>query len=145
MKMKAMYAGHLTLTAIDRLGNRFIYDTPNIITYGAAKCSAHALVGETAFMASDLAVGTGSTAAARGDTALVTEAYRQSLGTPTFPFVGQVEFAVTLDFVCDANGFTLREAGIFTVNNTLLARQVHSSVSKDSNFQLEYRWRIVFT
>jgi len=145
MKLNATCEGHLTLTAIDRKGNKFIYDTPNIITFGAAKSAAHALVGETAYMAAELGVGDGVTPATRSDTALDSEAYRQSLGTPTFPFVGQVEFAVTLDFICGANGFFLTEAGIFTTNNTLLARQVHSSVEKDSNFQLEYRWRIVFT
>jgi hypothetical protein len=144
------YQGHLTLTAIDRKGNRFVYDTPNLITYGAATGLSHAMMGETAYMLKYLAVGTGNTTPARSQTALVTEVYRKTLPAPTFPLVagveiGQVEFDILLDFG-EANGNALTEAGLFAANGTLLfARQIHSSVTKDSNYQLEYRWRIIFT
>lgn len=137
------------MTAIDRRGNRFIYFTPNIITYEARQVMAHALVGETDYMVTTMAFGSDNTAASRGDTALVAQTYTKSVGTPTFPLVasqeiGQVLFTVLLDFD-EANGDTFQEAGLLAANSSLVARQVHSSVTKDSNFQLEYRWLLIFT
>ena len=144
------YHGQLTITAIDRQGNRFIYDTPNLLMYGAAVSCSHVLLGETDYAATYIAFGSSNTAPVRGDTALGTEVYRKTLPTPGFPQVlgleiGQVQFGILLDF-SEANGFTLQEAGLYASNTTLLlARQIHAAIVKDSNFQLEYRWRIIFT
>jgi hypothetical protein len=150
MRDQPQIYGQLQVTAIDRNGSRFIYDTPNVITYGAATAASHVLMGETAYSIAYMAFGTGNTAPVRGNTALDAEVYRTSVGTPTYPLVagleiGQVLFDVLLDFGV-ANGNALTEAGLFASNGTLLlARQVHSAITKSSNYQLEYRWQLIFT
>ena len=151
LPQKSGYLGALSIRSWDRNGNSYIYRTPNLITYSAAKMSAHALMGETAFRVKYLGVGTGTTAPSRSDTSLQTESHREEITAFSFPTVdgseiGQVEFTVFLDFDSPANGSTLTEAGLIAENGSnLFARQVHVSVVKDSNFKLEYRWRIVFT
>lgn len=143
--------GELLVTAIDRKGNRFAYLTPNLLTFSASKAAAHFLMGETAYMAATLRVGTGGTAPARTDTALGGEIHSETITTVAFPTdgvdeIGQVTFSVFIDYnEPETDGQVLQEAGLFSTNGLLIARQVHGPVTKDSNFKLEYRWRIVFT
>lgn len=137
--------GELQIIVTDARGNRYEYDTPNIITYGAARVAAHALVGDTDFYAAKIAVGTGSTPPTRDDTALVAQIYEENLPSPSFPYVGQVQVGVVLGNNHVTDGQELREVGLFTSTNILIARQIHAPIMKDTMFQVEYRWRIVFT
>jgi len=67
---------------------------------------------------------------------------------------GTVEFTATLG-AADANGFTLREAGLFTrgitdnpattAGEAIFSRQVYPDQAKSAAITLEYRWRITFT
>ena len=140
--------GQLIVTAIDRKGGLFVYKTPNTLTNEAARQVSHLLVGDNFanLKVTEFKVGTGSTAPLRTDTDLETPVHQQAVTEITFPDVGQVEFKMVLDFVTAANGFQLVEAGLFSADgNSLFARQVHTVISKDENYKIEYRWRIVFT
>lgn len=141
--------GHLSVTAIDRLGNRTLYDTPNTLMNEASRVASHVLVGDDLanLAVNRLAVGTGTTPPVRADTSLENEVHQQAVDEFIFPAApGQVEFVTILEFLSSANGFFLSEAGLVCADGTtLFARQVHTSISKNENYRVEYRWRIVFT
>lgn len=44
-----------------------------------------------------------------------------------------------------ANGYTLREVGIFMGNGQLFARQIHPAIEKTSSITVSYTWRIAVT
>ena len=144
------YEGHLTIKSIDRSGNINIYATPNIITFDARIIMAHLLVGDAvaSYKIGYIGVGSNGTAPQRSDTALVQPIHQQPIEPYDFlnGDTGQVEITATLDFDSPANGYSLREAGLFSVNGTkMFARQVHGVIEKDSSIQLQYIWRIIFT
>ena len=143
-----LFHGELVVTTIDKKGNRFEYITPNTLTGEASRIMSHLLVGDAIgdLVVNRLAVGTGNTPPVRGDEALGNEVYQQAIDGYTYPSVGHTEYKTVIDFVCAANGHVLAEAGLMGANGTsLFARQVHTPIAKDSNFKVEYRWRIVYT
>ena len=97
------------------------------------------------------AVGTGSTAAAVSDVALEAPITLASTGGITAnidsvdflsAFVIRVSFTLALG---DANGFTITEMGLYSGNNTLLARKIRNvPVNKTSDFSPTLTWRIRF-
>lgn len=102
---------------------------------------------------SHMAVGTGSTAAADDQTALVAERARNAVITPAYNEIvdGRVaRIKVTLQTVFDfaeANGAEpLREAGIFAAaaDGILYNRVVFDPVTKTDTFKLTLIWDIVF-
>lgn len=106
-------------------------------------------------------IGTSNTAASRSDTNLGAFAIGKVIldtgkltGAP-----GEITFTTTLESG-DANGLTLREAGLFTAGDTpsadgpvgtgasnarLFARQVHPDVPKTAAIVIDYSWTIAFT
>jgi len=144
------YEGRLEIRSIDRAGNVFVYKTPNVIVFDARKTMAHLLVGDqvSVYKVGFIAVGIGNTAPQRADTALISQIHQQAIEPYSFPDgdTGEVEITATLDFTSPANGNTLREAGLMSLNGTqLFARQVHGDIFKDSGIQLQYIWRVIFT
>ena len=144
------FEGELTIISTDLRGNKFTYRTPNVIVFDARITMAHLLVGDSVstYKIGFIAVGQNSTAPQRSDTALVQQVIQQPIEPYDFPGgdIGQVEITATLDFTSEANGSTLREAGLFSANGTrMFARQIHGAIVKDSSIQLQYIWRIIFT
>jgi hypothetical protein len=144
------FEGHLTIQSIDRKGNIYVFDTPNIITFDARVVMSHLLVGDqvSTYKIGFIAVGLSNTAPVRADTSLVQQVHQQPIEPYDFPSgdTGQVEITATLDFTSVTNGNTLREAGLVSANGTtLFARQIHGAIAKDSSIQLQYIWRIIFT
>lgn len=97
-------------------------------------------------------VGTGLTAAKVTDVALEAPvALASAFGATTAPitsvdyltaFVLRVGFTIA---VGDANGNLITELGLFSGNNTLLARKVRSvGINKTSDFAVTLTWRIRF-
>ena len=106
-------------------------------------------------------MGSSNTAAARSDTNLGAYVIGKALddadkitGAP-----GEIQFVTTLASG-DANGTTLREAGLFTAGSTpaidnppgiiagetrMIARQVHPDVPKTIAIVIDYSWTIAFT
>jgi len=103
---------------------------------------------------SHIGVGTGSTAAADGDTKLVAERARNPVAAPVYGAIvdgaGIQRVKVTLQTVFDfgeANGTDpLREAAIFTAASagTMYNRVVFDAVTKANTFKLTLIWDIVF-
>jgi hypothetical protein len=91
---------------------------------------------------SHMAIGTGSTAAAFGDTALGTETDRNALTSRTTS-VNVVTYVGTWG-AGDGTNSALREAGIFNNSSggTMLARVVYSNIDKQAADTLTITWTV---
>jgi hypothetical protein len=91
---------------------------------------------------SHMAIGTGSTAAAFGDTALGTETDRNALTSRT-DSVNVVTYVGTWS-AGDGTNSALREAGIFNNSSggTMLARAVYSNIDKQAGDTLTITWTV---
>jgi len=106
-------------------------------------------------------MGSSNTAAARSDTNLGAFVVGKVIGDvgKVTGAPGEIKFIATLDSG-DANGFTLREAGLFTAGATpstndapgntpgvtrMFARQVYPDVPKTVAIVIDYSWTIAFT
>lgn len=91
------------------------------------------------------AIGTGSTAAASGDTTLGTEIFRDVV-TSSSATAQKLTITFSLG-TGQANGYALREAGILNASSggTLFARAVHSVINKTSAITVTYTWEITFS
>ena len=88
-----------------------------------------------------MGIGTGSTAAAAGDTALGSELDRNALSSTTVTG-NQIEYVSTWS-AGDGTG-AITEAGIFNAASagTMLARTVFAVVNKDANDTLSITWTV---
>jgi len=93
---------------------------------------------------SHMAVGTGSTAAAAGDTALGTESARVSLDSTTQTNEDVVYVAT---FGAGTGTAALTEAGILNAasGGTMLCRTVFSTINKGASDSLEITWTITIS
>lgn len=108
-------------------------------------------------------MGASSTAATRADTNLGAFVFGFQLLdiNKTVSAPGELQFTATLQ-AGDANGNTLREAGLFTAGDAatptasdapgtgpgdvrMFARQVHPDIAKNSAIVVDYSWTIAFT
>lgn len=91
---------------------------------------------------SHMAIGTGSTAAAFGDTALGTETDRNALTSRT-DAVNVVTYVGTWG-AGDGTNSALREAGIFNAasTGTMLARAVYANIDKQAADTLTITWTV---
>jgi len=91
-----------------------------------------------------LGVGTGTTAAVEGDTALGTEVYPdaadRNAATGSSPSSYKRRYVMTLA-AGDANGSTLTEVGAFTAATagTMILRQVHTGIAKTVDISVKYQ------
>ena len=98
------------------------------------------LNGEAPDPPSHLAVGTGTTAEAAGDTALETEATRVSATVTKTSTDGVIEYRCVIASTV-GNGNSLSEVGILNAasGGDLLQRDVHSAYSKTDSFSVKYK------
>ena len=91
-----------------------------------------------------MGIGTGSTAAAAGDTALGSELDRNALSSTTVTG-NQIEYVSTWS-AGDGTG-AITEAGIFNAASagTMLARTVFAVVNKDANDTLSITWTVTLS
>ena len=94
---------------------------------------------------SHMAIGTGSTAAAAGDTALGAETDRNALTSRTDS--GAVVTYVGNWAAGDGTNAALREAGIFNnaAGGTMLARAVYANIDKQAGDTLQITWTVTFS
>lgn len=118
----------------------------NIVTDAGLNVIRDRLHGDTAVNPlSYLAVGTSNTAAAAGDTDLVAEVFRD-IFTQTSVSASTLVIRYYLG-PNDANGSTLREAGLFNASSgpTLYARRVLSSaIVKTVDVAATFEWTLAF-
>lgn len=79
-----------------------------------------------------------------GDTQLVNELLRKPLGPSDhdFPVPTTVRFIATVE-QNELNGTSISEAALFTKDGLIFARKTFGSLSKNEDFEFEFRWRIV--
>jgi hypothetical protein len=126
--------------------SRLVVEKYNLITDGGKNALRDMILGRN-FEPSAIAIGTGSTAPAVTQTALVTEVLRKTL---TRRYSGTKKANMQM-LVKDneANGNALREVGLFDSSvapgGTMFNRIVHNVVNKTSSFMLTYtaEWEIL--
>lgn len=134
--------GKLHIKLFDEFGKlkdeRFI-DNLVVTTGKTFICSR--MAGTTYAVMSHMAVGSGSTAAAAGDTALETEITRVAL-TSTTPSTSSITYVG--DYPAGTGTGTISEAGILnnSVGGTLLCRTTFTAIPKGASDTLSISWTI---
>lgn len=104
-----------------------------------------AIYGDSVTYPTHIAIGTGTTAAAAGDTALETEVYpdganRSAISSRTKPAAKKVRFQMLVG-VGEANGEDITEVGVLNAatGGTLMNHVIHNVISKTAAFELRYQ------
>lgn len=97
----------------------------------------------SATVMSHMAIGTGASAAAAGNTSLGTEVARVALTTTTVT-ANAVEYVATFAAGTPASASAITEAGLFNANSagTMLCRTVFAAVNKDVADTLAITWTV---
>jgi len=114
----------------------------NKVTLSGRNLAANILRG-AANALSKFAVGTGTTAVADGDTALVNEKVRDTV-TSTAQGDNVLTVRYTLG-TTQGNGFTMAEAAVLNDVGTLFSRATHAGIAKTSAIQINYTWTYTFS
>jgi len=124
------------------VNNEVVQETNNLVVTAGKEWVADRMKGTNSAM-SHMAIGTGTTAAAAGNTALVTELDRNTLTT-----AGGTVSGATITYECtwaagDGTG-AITEAGIFdaSTNGDMLARTKFDVVNKGADDSMTITWTI---
>ena len=129
--------GDLTIA----INGTVVQEIHNLVVTTGKNFVASRMKDATATAMSHLAIGTGTTAAAAGNTALVTEAARQALTSTT---VSTNEVAYVAAFAAGTGTGAITEAGLLNASSggTLLCRTVFSVVNKGADDSMTITWTI---
>lgn len=135
-------SGKLQIVLTDKDGNiKEQRDISNLVVTVGKNFIASRMVGATASVMSHMAVGSGTTAAAVGDTALGSELGRVALSsnTATDNVVTQ-----TATFPAGTGTGAITEAGVFNAASagTMLCRTVFAVVNKGVNDAMSITWTV---
>ena len=124
-----------------QINDEIVQEVDNLVVTVGKNYVASRIKDATATAMSHMAVGTISTAAAAGDTALGTEAGRAAL-TSTTVSTNTVTYVGT--FAAGTGTGALVEAGILNASSsgTLLCRTVYTTVNKGANDSMTITWVI---
>ena len=119
-------------------------DVKNLVVDDGLEFIASRMKDATATAMSHMAIGTGSTAAAAGNTALGTEAARQALTSTT---VTANAVAYVASFAAGTGTGAITEAGILNAGSggTLLCRTVFSVVNKGASDSMTITWTVTIS
>ena len=134
--------GHLSIVLVDEMGVvKDERDFDNLVVTAGKGYIASRMKDATATAMSHMAIGTGTTAAAAGQTALVTEANRQALTSTNVPG-GQITYSST--FGNGQGTGALTEAAILNAatGGTMLCRTVFNVINKGANDTLAITWTV---
>lgn len=134
--------GRLIIEVFDKDGNvKDKREIENLVVAVGKTFIASRMVGATANVMSHMAIGSGTTAAASGDTTLGTELGRVSLSSSTSS--GAVATYVA-SFPAGTGTGAVTEAGILNAASagTLLARTVFATVNKGADDAMSITWAI---
>jgi hypothetical protein len=94
-----------------------------------------------------IAIGTGSTAPAAGDTALVSELARLQDGTATYSTTSGKQLQLQVSFGPGQGTGNIAESGLFNagIGGDMLARQTFSTISKGASDTLNVTWTITLS
>lgn len=138
--IKATGKLQITVTGKDG-GVKYLLEIPNLVVTVGKNFIASRMVGATANVMSHMAVGSGTTPAAVGDTALGGELGRVALAsnTATANVVTQ-----TATFPAGTGTGAITEAGIFNAASagTMLCRTVFAVVNKGADDAMSITWTV---
>jgi len=119
-------------------------EVKNLVVDDGLEYIASRMKDTSATAMSHMAIGTGSTAAAAGNTALGTEAARQALTSTT---VTANAVAYVASFGAGTGTGAITEAGILNANSggTLLCRTVFSVVNKGASDSMTITWTVTIS
>jgi hypothetical protein len=138
--------GLVSFKLVDENGNVKLEESSNIVVNLGKQFIATRMIGTAQAVMTHMGVGTGTTAAAAADSALVTE-----IGTRQTVTATSVTTTVTNDAVQYVATFgagvatgALTEAGVFNASTagTMLCRTVYSVINKGANDSLTITWKI---
>lgn len=129
--------GHLAIA----VNGAVVQEVPNLVVTAGKNYVASRMKDTTDTAMSHMAVGSGTTAAANGDTALGTELDRNTLGSTT---VTANEVAYVATFGAGEGTGAVTEAGLFNAasGGTMLCRTVFSVVNKGANDSMTITWTV---
>lgn len=129
--------GHVTVAVNDEV----VQEIPNLVVTAGKGYVASRMKDTTNGAMSHMAVGTDSTAAAAGDTALGTESGRVSL-TSTTVSANVITYVAT--FPAGTATAALTEAGVLNASSggTMLCRTVFATVNKGASDAMTVTWAI---
>jgi len=137
--------GKLTIEVKDKDGNlKQKQEVKNLVVDTGLDYIASRMKDATATAMSHMAIGTGSTAAAAGNTALGSEAARQALTSTT---VTSNAVAYVASFAAGTGTGAITEAGILNASSggTLLCRTVFSVVNKAASDSMTITWTVTIS
>jgi hypothetical protein len=137
--------GRLNIVVKDAEGNvKDSREVDNLVVNTGLAYIASRMKDTTDTAMTHMAVGTGSTAAAAGDTALGSESHREALDSTT---VTANAIAYVSSFEAGEGTGALTEAGIFNAASagTMLCRTVFDVVNKGANDTMSITWTITIT
>ena len=120
------------------------FTVPNLVVDTGLDYIASRMEGTSDAVMSHMAVGTGTTAAASGDTTLETEAARQTLTSTT---VTDNAVAYVATFAAGTGTGALTEAGILNASSggTMLCRTVFSVINKGASDSMTVTWTVTIS
>ena len=123
------------------LNETVIHEVPNLVVTDGKEFVASRMKDTTKAAMTHMAIGTGSTAAAAGDSALGSEADRQSLTSTTVS--GAVVTYVATFGPGDGTG-AITEAGLFNASSSgdMLCRTVFAVVNKGASDSMTITWSV---
>ena len=134
MEMK----GRLTIS----LNDQVVQEVDNLVVTDGKEFVAKRMSGTTSGVMSDMAIGSGTTAAAASQAALVNEEARVTLtGTPA-GVVSGATVTYTATFAAGSGTAAITEAGIFNANSggEMLCRTVFAVVNKGASDSMTITW-----
>lgn len=119
-------------------------EVKNLVVDDGLEYIASRMKDTTATAMSHMAIGTGTTAAAAGDTALGTQAHRNALTSTT---VTANAVAYVASFAAGEGTGAITEAGILNASSggTLLCRTVFSVVNKGASDSMTITWTVTIS
>lgn len=129
-------SGKLTIS----LNDEVVREIDNLVVTAGKGFVASRMIGTSANVMSHMAVGSGSTAAAAGDTALGSELGR----TTTSASVSGAVVTYSSTFAAGTGTGAVTEAGIFNASSsgTMLCRTVFSVVNKGASDSMTVSWTV---
>lgn len=141
----AKASGKLNVVLKDSDGNiKQSFEVPNLVVNTGLAFIASRMKDTTDAAMSHMAIGTGTSSAAAGNTALGTEAARVSLTSTT---VTSNATAYVASFGAGTGTGAITEAGIFNASSsgTMLCRTVFDVVNKGASDTLQITWTITLS
>ena len=129
--------GHLQIHINDEL----VRDIDNLVVKAGKNIVASRIVGTSSGVMSHMAIGSGTSAAAAGNTALGTELGRVSLTSGT---ASSAVVTYVATFAAGTGTGAVTEAGLLNASSggTLLCRTVFSVVNKGANDSMTVTWTV---